>query len=72
MIKVDKDIPIPKVRYDRHVFPFDQLQLGDSFFVPNDHPSFHSVRSLATINKTHERAYTCRRCEGGVRVWRVV
>lgn len=71
MIKIEKDIPLPHARYEREIFPFKELQVGDSFFVPQDHLSFYSVRSLATINKTIEKKFTCRRCEGGVRVWRV-
>ena len=65
LIRVDKGVPLPWHRY-----PWDEMEVGDSFFVPDKTPAsissprLHAERSLGI--KTISRAV-----DGGVRVWRV-
>ena len=67
--KIDKGIPLPNGRY-----PFADLDVGESFFVPN--ANANSVSSTASrLGKALGAAFVCRRVKEngvpGMRVWRV-
>jgi hypothetical protein len=73
MIKIDKNVPIPaggkKTKY-----PFAEMQVGDSFFLPCDGETERA--SVLTYAKNHRKttpnfAITTRKVDGGLRVWRV-
>lgn len=56
------------------IFPFDGMEVGDSFFIPTVKPAemIYVVDSRAKISGIKVKAYTMSK-EGhlGVRVWRV-
>jgi len=56
------------------IFPFDGMEVGDSFFIPTVKPAemIYVVDSRAKIAKVKVKAYASSK-EGhlGVRVWRV-
>lgn len=74
MFKIEKDVPVAKIsggpgRPRDSKYPFDLMDVGDSFFVDTDKSSGHIV---AQGNKRHpDRKFVSRTVEGGVRVWRV-
>lgn len=69
-IKIDKDVPLPTTRFYASQFPFDLMDVGDSFFVPT--ASMGTVRSMASRRSTrNQMRYSVRRVENGARVWRV-
>jgi cell division septum initiation protein DivIVA len=81
--KIEKSIPVPESKRGGRkadVYPFESLEVGDSFFVasteakPNPAKSLASTVSSATkryANATPKRAFTVRAVDGGARIWRV-
>lgn len=76
-IEINKDIPIPSSRRsENHKFPFDKLEVGQSFLVPNpDNLPAKQVRnrvnSLANyFGKRKDKKFVIRTTTEGVRVWR--
>lgn len=70
MIEIEKNVPIPI----RHRYPFAQLEIGDSFFISDGNPTnINSSRTqfVRTTEIGKGRQFTCRKVEGGVRVWRI-
>ena len=65
-IKIDKNIPLPETR---NRYPFDKLEVGNSFFVEGktniNGSRYHYVR------KNHGKKFTTKRENGGLRVWRI-
>jgi hypothetical protein len=76
--KIEKNVPYrgsePKIWTRK--YPFNELEVGDSFFVPakdNTPASRHYVQSLicAYYKKLRPKKFTARSVEGGIRVWRL-
>lgn len=67
--EITKAVPIP-APLKRHNFPYEQLQVGESFWVTG-----MSMASVANANlrnsKRLGRKFICRKEGDGVRVWRV-
>jgi len=69
MIRVDTDVPMPPHRLaPNQRYPWHQLEVGHSFFVPNG--NVKSLQCSASKRKAKGEAYIARTVEGGVRVWR--
>lgn len=74
-IKIDKGVPIPKAELGRNrKYPWDELQVGDSFFVPGKtRATFNGFASR--FKKTHGIHFTLRTVTEndikGVRIWRI-
>lgn len=68
-ISVDKDIPMPKQRARETKYPYDKLDIGDSFTVPD-----LSVQVVCNMNyrygKKLSRKFVARSADNVVRVWR--
>jgi hypothetical protein len=71
-ISVEKGIPIEsKVgRGAAARYPFAQMEVGDSFFVPGKRSGQLSNHCSYQRLKTGRR-FTIRKVDGGVRVWRI-
>jgi hypothetical protein len=81
---VEKGIPIPIInRTTRHLYPFEKMEIGDSFAVPvileePHHKKFNKLNSAICAwrrkNKCPEKKFTCRfiKEESIIRCWRVV
>jgi len=70
--KIETDVPIPTVGKSRLTYPFNAMQVGDSFAVPVSKAA--SMRNCAHhYQKKHGHKYLTRRNRTGtqVRVWRV-
>lgn len=72
--KVEQNVPVPKGerRGSARVFPFDTLEIGESFTVPLEQE--RSVRSAASVGnrKKDAKSFTCQKqLEGTIRCWRV-
>ena len=69
-ITIDKHIPLAS----RSKYPFEEMALGDSFFVPGRTISQMSAVSCAASRRTKHK-YSCRsrreNATNGIRVWRV-
>ena len=51
-------------------YPLDQMQVGDSFFVPNRKISSISSR-VTSLARRRNITLSCRTVDGGMRVWRI-
>ena len=78
-MKIDKNIPIPRDN-PRNKYPYHELEVGDSFFIPNEmtgNPDNTISASVAVTNKRMKgnRLFICRRRvtngKQGWRVWRI-
>lgn len=68
-IKIDTDIPIPKLSRQKK-YPFEQLEIGQSFFVPGGNLlAISQSRRLAEFRTGWK--FATRTVEGGIRVWRI-
>lgn len=74
-IKIEKNIPIPVTEIK---YPFDKMDVGDSFFIPENDKKVRlkiqcAVRSYFNIYKKKTKAtmkIISKSLENGVRVWR--
>lgn len=78
-MKVDKNIPIPEDN-PRNKYPYHELEIGDSFFIPNaviGNPNNTISSSVAVTNTRMKgrKLFICRRrvahSKPGWRVWRI-
>jgi hypothetical protein len=71
-IKIDKGMPIPPPPHKK--YPFDLMEVGDSFFVPAGEDierTHNNLRcSALAFGLRRQQRFTTRREDGGVRVWR--
>lgn len=65
-IEIDKHVPIPP----SGKYPFDELEIGDSFLVPNANSHNIAAASYAGARRTGYKFRT-KTVDGGVRVWRI-
>ena len=72
MYQIEKGIPAPEKygvgRPSR--YPFADMEVGDSFFVP-DAPANRLACAATWATKRYNRRFITRVVEHGVRVWRV-
>lgn len=80
MIKVESGVPMPTSGRRASKYPFDNLSVGESFFVPDDFGISHNaVRQAvkdANVRYGGDREFVSRRVNrqshrSGTRVWRV-
>jgi hypothetical protein len=66
-VEVEREVPLPKLR---HKYPYEQMEVGESFFVPG-----MSLQVLCNSNywagKKYGRKFIARCEKGGIRVWRL-
>jgi hypothetical protein len=78
--KIEKGIPLCRPSSKSNKYPFDDMEVGDSFFAP--HPEAKNARMSALArNKGQykklpkhipvQRRFATRTVEGGIRIWRV-
>jgi len=78
--KIEHGIPIPEHRTRKHraCYPWGNLLIGDSFFVPCDDPGKIAQRRASVLSSGRQWAllrqnkwrFTTEIIEGGVRIWR--
>ena len=71
--KLEKDIPIPakQMRKKQSIYPFNKMEVGDSFIVPLN--KIKTMRTaIAHYKKRHpEWSYASRTLQEGFRIWRI-
>lgn len=73
MIQIDKGIEMPVfgIRGRTSQYPWDAMEVGDSFFVSNRRAeNFRSTCDKASVRHKPNK-FICRAVEGGVRAWRI-
>lgn len=72
--KIDSSVPLPESRRGRLVYPWRDMDIGDSFFVPNGDQSGISA-AARTYGKRHRVKFALRSVTEkgvkGVRAWRI-
>jgi hypothetical protein len=76
MFKVESGIPMPTPTYGggANVYPWNDMGIGDSFFVATDGSKRANSRVGSAASQRSRRVghrFAVRTVEGGVRVWRV-
>lgn len=74
MLPIDRAIPVPEHnRRSAKKYPFEQMEIGDSFLVPlaADKSPSGIYSSIAQAKKRLSINLTSARVEGGLRVWRI-
>jgi hypothetical protein len=67
---IEKNIPIPGARSQNTIWPFRQMEVGDSVLVPEERAD--NARVIASrVKKTDGFRFTSRKVEGGTRIWRI-
>ena len=77
--KIEKDVPLSSYNIKSRKYPFDQMEVGDSFFAP--YPDAKKARQNALARNAgpykkspkhvdFQRHFVTRTVEGGVRIWR--
>ena len=78
--KIEKDVPLCRPSSKLNKYPFDQMEVGDSFLVPYAEAKSARMAALARNagrNKklpkhvTVQRHFVTRTVDGGMRIWRV-
>lgn len=76
--KVEKGIKMDRKRTISTRFPFDKMEIGDSFHIPKkDQPQASAMVSIYAAVNSYNRTFgtkvkvACRKDANGVRVWRV-
>jgi len=70
MFAIEKGIPIPGGSKLAPKYPFDKLDVNDSFFVPGARRATVGAAAYHFANK-NGRKFTVRLVDDGVRVWRI-
>jgi len=66
--EIEKGIPLPA--RPNKVYPFDQMEVGDSFLIP-DH-KYRAVQAAASrAGKCSGKRFTVRNTKEGYRCWRI-
>lgn len=65
MIVIEKGIPIP------NKFPFKDMEVGDSFLIPENIPRTTVQVAAARYGKPLGKLFTIRKTPDGARCWRV-
>lgn len=75
---IEKNIAISQKRKEIIRFPFEKMEVGDSFFIPSSDQAINAARSslftaIRTFNIFHNKTYKIltRAQEKGLRVWRI-
>lgn len=70
-MKIEKGLPIPD---PPKRYPYKNMEIGDSFFIAGDNAGknmYWVYVSASSAGKRLKRKFSARKCDGGMRVWRV-
>jgi hypothetical protein len=72
-VMVEKNIDMPVMRVTASKYPYDEMEVGDSFMVTSERVSM--INTMCGVNKKKGvelgMKFIAKRVEGGVRVWRI-
>lgn len=71
-LQIERGIPVPAdTRGPVPIYPFREMEVGDSFFVATTRIQHSVRRGASATGKRLGKRFTCRKVEGGLRIWRV-
>jgi len=72
-VMVEKNVDMPVMRVTASKYPYDEMEVGDSFMVTSERVSM--INTMCGVNKKKGEElgmkFIAKRVEGGVRVWRI-
>jgi hypothetical protein len=69
MYEIEKNVALPPEPNTLGIYPWRELEIGDSFFVKDKKKN--NISNMASqAGKRMARKFTIRAMEGGIRVWR--
>jgi len=72
-VMVEKNIDMPVMRVTASKYPYDEMEVGDSFMVTSERVSM--INTMCGVNKKKGvelgMKFIAKRVDGGVRVWRI-
>jgi hypothetical protein len=72
MIKIDKNVAIPIIeRGGVAKYPWNKMEIGDSFFIEGAKTTTSITSAASPYGKRHNKKFTARAVDGGVRIWRI-
>jgi hypothetical protein len=69
MIKVEKNVPLAPDARGKAMYPWHEMEVGDSFFVPGK-TAVQMSSSARNVSLRLGKKFSCRTTPEGVRVWR--
>ena len=74
-MKIEKGVPMPESNNLRGKYPFEQMEIGDSFVIHD--VQGRNVRTalsnaVAYYQNKSQQKFATRRVDGGWRVWRLI
>lgn len=69
-IEIEKGVPIPPIKAAKNTYPYREMQVGDSFFIPGKKSSEVTTHSKSTGHMKFTRRTVVENGVKGVRVWR--
>lgn len=71
MFEIEKGVPIPEITHASK-YPFEKMEVGDSFFVEGDEAKNRLYSSASVYSKRHggKTKFVVRGVDGGARCWR--
>ncbi len=72
--KIEDNVPLAPHGNNHSKYPFREMTVGQSFFVPTEAASYSTVAQAACSAgslKGDGTRFTIRKVDGGVRVWRL-
>ena len=71
MFQIEKNVPIPPRREYKTKYPWDEMDVGDSFYVPNTKSGSIACGVYRASKRFEGKKFISRSEAGGIRVWRV-
>lgn len=68
--EIEKGIPVPTTRQGNYKYPWDEMEVGDSFFIKGKVRA-QIAPSIKRIEVTRGVKFTAHQVEDGLRVWRI-
>ena len=76
MIEIEKGVPLVSWKSCGIKYPFNDMEIGDSFFIPCDEGNERETRRRITIavdyRRIEQKKYSVRQVSGGIRCWRIM
>lgn len=71
MIKIDKNVAVPAVRLKCTDWPFNEMEVGDSFQIPDGIDRYRLTYAASQNGKRTGKKFSVRKYNGTIRCWRI-
>lgn len=70
-VKIDKDVPLPSRSGFHSKYPWEEMEVGDSFMMEGKTNTSAHGHCYQWNKKLAPKKFVARKIEGGCRVWRI-